>query len=47
MQDIHTKLNPGLPWQMQHSKRRGLFSTQTGLNLREKLVKCYIWSIAI
>jgi hypothetical protein len=31
------KLNPGLPWQKQHSKRRQHFSTPTGLNLRKKL----------
>ena len=47
VQDIQMKLNPGLPWQKQHSKRRGLFSTPIGLNLREKFVKSYIRSTAI
>jgi hypothetical protein len=23
MQDEHTKLNPGIPWQKQHSKEQG------------------------
>jgi hypothetical protein len=42
MQDVHMKLNPGFPWQTQHSARRKLFST---VNWKE-LVNCYIWSIA-
>jgi len=46
MQGIHTKLNPELPWQEQQSKRRQLFSTPIGLNLRKKLVKWYIWNTA-
>jgi hypothetical protein len=25
MQDVHVKLNPGLPWQKQHSTKRRLF----------------------
>jgi hypothetical protein len=41
------KLNIGLPWQKQHSTGRRLFSTRKlDLNLTEKLVKCYAWSIA-
>ena len=28
-------------------ERNWLFSTLIGLNLRKKLVKCYIWSTAI
>jgi hypothetical protein len=27
MQDLHVKLNPGLPWQEQHSTGRRLFSS--------------------
>ena len=38
MQDVHANLNPGLPWQ------RKTFHQQIGLNLRMKLVKCYICS---
>jgi len=45
MQDIHGKLNPGLPWQKQHSTRRH-FTSKLNLNPRKKLVKCHIWSIA-
>ena len=37
MQDVHVKLNPGLPWPEQHSTRRRLFSP----------ANCYIWSIAL
>jgi hypothetical protein len=41
------KLNPELSLQKQHSTRRRLFFTsKLDLNLRKKLVKCYIWSIA-
>jgi len=45
MQDVHVKLYPGLPWQKQHSIRR-LFNQRIGFELRENVVKCYIWSIA-
>ena len=48
MEDIRSKLNPGLPWQKLHSARRRLFFTsKLDLNLRKKLVKCYIWSMAL
>jgi hypothetical protein len=47
VQGVHEKLRPGLPWQKQHSARRRLFTSKLGLELREKLVKCYIWSIAL
>jgi hypothetical protein len=41
------KLNPGLLWQKLHLTRRGLFSCKMDWELREKLVKCYIWSVAL
>jgi hypothetical protein len=41
------KLNPELPWQKQYSKRRLFFTFKLDLNLRKKLVKCYIWSMAL
>jgi hypothetical protein len=47
MQDVHVKLNPGLSSQKQHSTRRRLFTSKLDLNVRKKLVKCYIWSIAL
>jgi hypothetical protein len=48
MQDVHVTLNTGLSWQKQHSTGRRLFCTsKLDLNLRKKLVKCYIWSIAL
>jgi hypothetical protein len=45
MQDVHVILNPGLPWQTQHLTGR-LFTSKFDLNLRKKLVKYYIYSIA-
>jgi len=48
MEDVLVKLNVGLLWLKLQSTRRGLFFTSTlGLELRNKLVKCYIWSIAL
>jgi hypothetical protein len=29
------------------NKKKTLFSSKLGLNLRKKLAKCYIWSIAL
>jgi hypothetical protein len=29
------------------NKKKSLFTGKVGLNLRKKLVKCYIWSIAL
>jgi hypothetical protein len=46
MQDVHVKLNPGLPLQRQHSTRSKLFTSKLNLNLRKKLVKGYIWGRA-
>jgi len=39
--------NPGLRWQQQQLTRRRLFTSKFYLNLRKKLVNCYIWSIAL
>jgi hypothetical protein len=47
MQDVHTKLHPGWPWQKQYSTDNTLFTNKTDLNLRKKPVKCYIWRIAL
>jgi len=41
------ELNPGLPWQKLQSTRRRLFTSTLDLNLRKKLVKCYICSMAL
>jgi hypothetical protein len=46
MQDIHEKLRPGLPWQKQHSTRGRLSTSKLDSQLRKKIVKCYISSIA-
>jgi hypothetical protein len=41
------KLKAGIPWQKQHLTRRRLVTSKLDLNLRKKLVKCYIWSVAL
>ena len=47
VQSVHVKLNPGLPWQKQHTTgRRFFFTSKLDLNVRNKLAKCYLWSIA-
>jgi hypothetical protein len=46
IEDVLVKLNVGLQWLKLHSTRRGLFFTSTlDLELRKKLVQCYVWSI--
>jgi hypothetical protein len=48
VEDVHVKLNPGLPWEKTASnKKKTLFISKLDLNLRNKLVKCYMWSIAL
>jgi hypothetical protein len=47
MQDVHVKLNPGLPWQNQHLTERRLFTSKLDLTLRKKLAKCYTCSAAM
>ena len=45
MQYVHLKLNPGLPWQTQHSTRRRF--TPGDVNLGKKLVQRCNWSITL
>jgi hypothetical protein len=33
MQDVHGKLNPGLPWHKQHSTKRKLFAPAKWTNI--------------
>jgi hypothetical protein len=48
MKDVLVKLNVGLLWLKLHSTRRRLFFTSAlDLELRKKLVTCYVWSIAL
>jgi hypothetical protein len=47
MEDVLVKLNSGLLWQKLHLTRRGLFLLAKWTELRKKLVKCYIWTIAL
>jgi hypothetical protein len=47
MQDVHVKLNPGLPMTKVAFNKKTLFTSKVDLNLRKKLVKCYIWSMAL
>jgi hypothetical protein len=47
IEDVLLKLNPGLIWQKLRLTTRGTFLlAQMDMELRKKLVKCYIWSIA-
>jgi hypothetical protein len=40
MQDIHIKLNPGYPWQKQHSRKiRRLFSPANFAQFKEEIRK--------
>jgi hypothetical protein len=42
------KFNPRSPWPKQYSTRRIIFfNCKLELNLRKKLAKCYIWSVAL
>jgi len=43
---VRVTLNAGFPWQKQHWTRFFFFTSKSDLNSRNKLVKCYIWSIA-
>jgi hypothetical protein len=43
---LSVKLNPGFPWQKQHSAKRKLFTSKLDLNLRKTLVHCYIWRLS-
>jgi hypothetical protein len=48
MEDVLAILNPGLLWLKLHLPRRWLFLiSKMDLELRKKLVKCYIRSIAL
>jgi len=47
MEDVLVKLSVGLLWLKLHSTRRGLFPSALDLELRKKLVKCYVSSIAL
>ena len=42
------KLSVGLLWlKAAFNKKRTLFTSTLDLELRKKLVKCYVWSIAL
>jgi hypothetical protein len=41
--DVHIKLNPGL----QFNRKKTLSTSKLNLNIRTKLVKCYICSTAL
>jgi hypothetical protein len=48
MEDVLVILSDGLLWLKLHLPRRGtLFTSILDLELRKKLVKCHIWSIAL
>jgi hypothetical protein len=41
------KLNPGLPRQNSIQQEEDSFAIKLDLNIRKKLVNCYIWSVAL
>ena len=43
------KLNPGLIAMAKaaFNKKKNLFTSKFDLNLRKRLVRCYVWSIAL
>jgi hypothetical protein len=41
-QDVHRKLSPGLLWQ-----KEGFQQAKLDFNLRNRRLKCYIWSIVL
>jgi len=43
----HVKVYLVYNWRMWNISRRRLFTGKVDINLRKKLVKCYIWSIAL
>jgi hypothetical protein len=47
-EDVLVKLYPEFPWKKAaFNKKQYLFTSTMDLNLRNKLVKCYIWSMAL
>ena len=48
MEDVRVKLNPRIAMaKAAFNKKKTLFTSKLDLNLRKKLVKCYIWSMAL
>jgi hypothetical protein len=50
MQDVNVKLNPLLPQKNSIQNEEDIFTRKldiVDLNLGKKVVKCYIWSIAL
>jgi hypothetical protein len=47
MQDVHGKLNPGFSCQKVAFNKKFLFTSKLDSHLRKRLVKCYIWSMAL
>jgi hypothetical protein len=43
MQDVHGKLNPGLSFY----RWKTIFTSKLDLNVGKKLVKLYIWGVAL
>ena len=47
MQEVHGKLNPGLPWQKQHSQEEDCFHQKIRFQFKRIIVKCFVSSIAL
>jgi hypothetical protein len=47
IQNVHVKLHPELSLnKAAFNKRKALFTSKLDLNLRKKLLMCYIWNTA-
>ena len=46
-QTVGVEFKFDMVWRKLHSTRRGLFTSTLDLELRKKLVKCYVWSTAL
>jgi hypothetical protein len=47
MQEVHVKLTQELPWQKVAFNKKTSVASKLDLNLRRKVIKRYIWSIAL
>ena len=47
MEDVLVKLNVGLLWLKLLQQEKDSFTSTLDLELRKKLVKCCIWSVAL
>jgi len=48
IKDVPVKLRPSFPWKKEaFGDNKNLFTSKLDLNSRNKIVKCYMWNIAV